>query len=174
MPRRLRHDRADHFYHAINRAVRGTILFSTPADYCAFERVLCQSLQIVGVRLLAYCAMPTHWHMVLSPTADLQLGRFMHRFEGSHVKRWHQMHGTSGTGALYQGRYKAIEIRDERQFLNVCRYVERNPKKAGLVARAEAWQWASLWRRCNGCDKDVLCDWPVPQPAGWTELVNAD
>jgi REP-associated tyrosine transposase len=159
----------------MNRAVRGTRLFTTPDDYSAFEHVLLQGLQKVPVQLLAYCAMPNHWHLIVSPTKDLQLAAFMHWFEGTHVTRWHRAHGTSGTGALYQGRYKPIEIESERQFLNVCRYVERNPKKAGLVDRAEEWQWASLWRRRNNCHTDMmLCDWPVPIPATWVELVNAD
>jgi REP-associated tyrosine transposase len=150
-------------------------LFSTADDYSAFEGVLLQGLQRVPVRLLEYCAMPNHWHMVLSPTADLQLGPFMQWFEGTHAKRWHEAHGTTGTGALYQGRYKPIEIRSDRQFLNVCRYIARNAKKAGLVARAEEWQWASLWRRCRNCHAGMmLSDWPLPTPDGWLELVNCD
>jgi putative transposase len=150
-------------------------LFSTPEDYATFERVLLQSLQRVAVRLLAYCVMPNHWHLIVSPTQDLQLPIFMHLFEGTHVKRWHEQHGTRGTGAVYQGRYKPLEIKDDRQFLAACRYVERNPKKAGLVARAEDWRWASLWRRCNNCHTDLmLCDWPVAIPDRWVDVVNAD
>src|ERR1700751_334362 len=110
MPRRLRQDKAGRFYHAMNRAVRGTTLFTTPEDYAEFEKALLHALQIVSVRLVEYSAMPNHWHMVISPTADLQLAIFMHRFEGLHAKLWHKTHGTSGTGAIYQGRYKAIEI----------------------------------------------------------------
>jgi putative transposase len=175
MPRRLRHDTADHFYHAMNRAVRGTTLFSTAEDYASFEFLLSKSLRLVPIHLLAYCAMPNHWHLVVSPTEDRQLAPFMHRFEGALAKHWHRAHQTSGTGAVYQGRYKAIEITDDRHFLAVCRYVERNPKHAGLVERAEQWQWASLWRRCNHSHHELLLrDWPVPIPARWTELVNND
>jgi REP-associated tyrosine transposase len=175
MPRRLRQDKAGRFYHAMNRAVRGTALLNTPDDYATFEGALLQGLQEVPVHLLAYCAMPNHFHLIVSPTEDLQLGAFMHRFEGTHAQRWHAAHGTSGTGAVYQGRYTPVEITSDRQFLTVCRYVERNPKKAGLVARAEQWQWGSLWRRCNNCHSDLrLCDWPIPVPDGWIDLVNAD
>src|SRR6185503_20290796 len=56
MPRRLRHDKAGHLYHAMNTAVRGTGLFTTPDDYEAFEHVLLQGLQQVPVHLLSYCA----------------------------------------------------------------------------------------------------------------------
>src|SRR5437667_377297 len=83
MPRRLRHDKAGHLYHAMNRAVRGTRLFTTLDDYTAFEHVLLQGLQKVPVQLLAYCAMPNHWHMIVSPTKDLQVAAFMHWFEGT-------------------------------------------------------------------------------------------
>jgi putative transposase len=175
MPRRLRQDKAGAFYHAMNRAVRGTTLFTTPEDYATFEQALLHTLQIVPVRVVEYSAMPNHWHIVLSPTADLQIPIFMHRFEGLHAKLWHKMHGTSGTGAIYQGRYKLVDIRTPRQFLNVCRYVARNAKKAGLVNRAEEWRWASLWRRCNNCQADLLiCEWPIPVPEGWLGIVNTD
>jgi putative transposase len=159
----------------MNRAVRGTTLFTSADDYATFEHALLHVLQIVPIRLLEYSAMPNHWHLLLSPTVDLQLQTFMHRFEGLHAKLWHKAHGTSGTGAIYQGRYKPVEIQNDRQFLNVCRYIAQNAKQAGLVARAEDWQWASLWRRRHNCHNDMmLCEWPIPAPDGWIELVNAD
>jgi putative transposase len=57
----------------------------------------------------------------------------------------------------------------------VCRYVERNPLRAGLVQRAEDWRWGSLWRReRGGADAGPeLADCPVPMPRGWCGRVNA-
>lgn len=68
MPRRPRGQATDLVYHVLNRAVRRALLFQTPADYAAFEQVLLQALQRVPLRLLAYCAMPNHWHLVVWPT----------------------------------------------------------------------------------------------------------
>ena len=55
---------------------------------------------------------------------------------------------TTGSGHLYQGRFKSFPVEDDGHFLTVCRYVERNALRAGLVDRAEDWRWASSSGRC--------------------------
>ena len=52
-------------YHALNRANARLPLFSKPADYAAFERVLTEAHARYGTRILAYCVLPNHWHLVL-------------------------------------------------------------------------------------------------------------
>jgi putative transposase len=54
-------------YHALNRAVARLPLFGKPTDYEAFERVLRLALDKHPTRLLGYCLMPNHWHLVLWP-----------------------------------------------------------------------------------------------------------
>jgi putative transposase len=172
MPRRPRGPATDSVYHVLNRAVRRAVLFETESDYAAFEQVLLQTVQRVPLRMLAYTAMSTHWHLVVWPDAHGQLSRFMHWLTCTHAQRWHAVHGTSGTGPVYQGRYKAIPVQTDAHVLRVCRYVERNALRAGLVPRAEDWRWSSLWRRRNFCTDDFLHEWPVPCPANWIEHVN--
>ena len=124
--------------------------------------------------ICAYCVMPNHFHVVVGPTEITVLSGFMHRLTVTHSKRWHVHHGTAGTGPVYQGRFKAVLIDGDRHFVLACRYVERNPVEAGLVARAELWPWLSL----NGSGKDChliqLSSWPIVQPAEWTALVNGE
>lgn len=172
MPRRPRGPTTDLVYHVINRAVRRAVLFETSSDYAAFEHVLLQAVQRFKLRVLAYCVMPNHWHLVVWPKAAGDLSRFMHWLTCTHAQRWHAFRGTSGTGAVYQGRYKAIPVQSDLHVLRVCRYVERNPLRAGLVKTAEAWRWSSLWRRCNFCDDVILSQWPIAHPANWLEYVN--
>jgi putative transposase len=54
--------------------------------------------------------------------------------------------------------------------LRLCRYIERNPLRAGLVRKAENWLWSSLRRRQNGAETLSLP--PVPWPVDWPELVQ--
>jgi putative transposase len=86
--------------------------------------------------------------------------------------RWHAHYHSGGTGPLYQGRFKSFPVQEDDHLLTVCRYVERNPLRAGLVARAEQWPWSSLARRVRGRGVDLLADWPTPEPPGWLEQVN--
>jgi len=61
-------------------------------------------------------------------------------------------------------------------FIAVCRYVERNPLRAGLVGQAEDWKWGSLWKRVSGKagHQEQLAEWPVARPQNWLSLVNHD
>lgn len=159
-------------YHIVNRSVRGARLFNDAGDYQAVRNVLQQAQVRVPIRLLAYCLMPNHFHLVLWPAADGDLSRFMHWFTMTHSKRWHAYRGTVGTGSVYQGRFKAFAITSPRHFLTVCRYVEMNARTAGLVSRAEDWPWSSLWQRCRNCNGPALTTWPILPPEHWLSLVN--
>jgi len=125
-------------------------------------------------RLLAYCVMPNHWHLVLWPRADGELTAFVRWLAHTHVMRWHAHHHTSGTGHLYQGRFKAFPIERDHHLLTVCRYVERNALRANLVRRAEEWRYNSLWRREHGdeASRAILAEWPVQRPRDCVERVN--
>jgi putative transposase len=162
-------------YHVLNRANAGLTLFHEDADYLAFELVLGQALERVpGVRLLTYCLMPDHWHLVLWPRGDGQLSAFGHWLTLTHTQRWHTCHPEAGRGHLYQGRYKSFPVEQDVHFLHLCRYVERNALRAGFVRRAETWRWCGLWHRQQAERPSpwLLTDWPVTPGPGWLREVN--
>ena len=67
MPRRARLAPGEKIYHALNRANGRSQLFDKPEDFAAFERIMVAAMRRSPIRLLAYCLMPNHWHMVLWP-----------------------------------------------------------------------------------------------------------
>jgi putative transposase len=189
MPRSARIAPGGMIFHVLNRANGRADLFDDSGDYAAFEKCLAQTLDLVpGVSLLCYCLMPNHWHLVLRPHGDDDLGRFMQRLTVMHVRRWHEHRHSTGRGHLYQGTYKSFPVQadtrarssdgGERHFLTLCRYVERNALRAGLVRRAENWRWSSLRLRtappAPAADIIVptLTPWPVPVPSDWLTIVN--
>ena len=174
MGRAKRADDGGMVFHVLNRANARATIFETPDDYAAFERVLQEARDRVDMRVLAYCLMPNHWHLVLWPRRDGDLSKFMGWLTLTHTQRWHAHHHTVGTGHLYQGRFKSFPVQDDEHFLTVCRYVERNALRANLVTQAEDWMWGSLWHRLerNDYGKSVLSEWPVPCPRQWRQHVN--
>ena len=180
MPRTARLAPGGYVFHVLNRGNGRATVFDDDGDYAAFERVLFETLELERRRgrpspgLLAYCLMPNHWHLVLRPAEDGQLGRVMQRLTVTHVRRWHEHRHSTGGGHLYQGTYKSVPVQDDPHLLCVNRYVERNALRAGLVGRAQDWRWCSLWRReCGGPGAAaVLAEWPVERPADWLALVN--
>jgi putative transposase len=139
MPRSARHAPGGIIYHALNRAVARLPLFQKDGDYEAFERVLALALKKYPIRLLAYCVMPNHWHMVLWPREDGELSAFLRWLTLTHSMRWHTHYHTTGTGHLYQNRFKSFPIEADDHLYTVLRYVERNALRANLVKRAEDW-----------------------------------
>jgi len=119
-------------------------------------------------------AMPNHFHLVLSPQVDGEMSRFMGWVGGTHTMRYHAHYHTGGMGHVYQQRYKSFPIQDDEHFLVVCRYVERNAVRAGLVKRAEDWRWGSLWRWLQKPEPEpkLLSSWPIPRLPNWVERVN--
>ena len=169
MPRKRRPDAAGVPFHVLNRAAKRCVLFESAGDYGAFEQLLQEAAARHDVAIFSYCIMPNHWHFVLAPGRAGTLSRFMHWLTTTHARRWQNAHGLVGLGAVYQGRYKAIPISSDHHFLWVCRYVERNPLRAALADRAEAWRWSSL-----KLDRPSwLAAWPVARPPEWLSHVNA-
>jgi putative transposase len=160
-------------YHVLNRANARIRIFDKPDDYAAFEQVLEAAVERTKTRLLAYCVLPTHWHMVLWPREDGELSRFTGWLTLTHTQRWHAHRHSTGSGHLYQGRFKSFPVQDDAHFFTVCRYVERNALRANLVERAEDWRWGSLhrWRERSG--KELLAAWPLRRLANWVQEVNA-
>jgi putative transposase len=160
-------------FHCLNRSVARLTIFEKDADYEAFERVLEEAHARTPLRILAYTLMPNHWHLVVWPQADTDVTDFLQWLTVTHTMRWHAHYHTSGTGHLYQGRFKSFPVQTDEHLWTVLRYVERNPVRAGLVKRVEAWRWGSAWRRRQGGDAArVLSAWPIDPPRNWLDYVN--
>jgi putative transposase len=172
MPRRRRVGSGGVIFHVINRGAKRSQLFDNSSEYSTFENLLRITRHEAQIPLFAYCLMPNHWHLVLRPEKDGALSTFMHDLTGTHAQQWNAGRNASGQGAVYQGRFKAIPVQCDVYFLRLCRYVERNPIRAGLVPRAGDWQWSSLWRRLNNCADGLLADWPIARPEPWIELLD--
>ena len=180
MPRSKRVSAGGYVYHVLNRGADGMALFDEQSDYAAFERVLAEALKREpGVRLLGYCLMPNHWHLMLWPRRNGELSEFMRWLTVTHTQRWHAHFQTAGTGPVYQGRFKSFPVKSDQHLLTAMRYVECNAARAARVKRAEQWRWGSLWRWENrrtpaGRDPELppISDWPVPRPRNWKQTVN--
>ena len=175
MPRTARIAPGGVVYHVLNRAAGRFRMLRTDRDFLAFEHVLLEAHEHVpGVCVLAWCVLPNHWHFVVRPTRDGELSAFFRRLAHTHAMRWRVAHRTVGYGPLYQGRFKSFPVQYDRHLTTVIRYVERNALTAGLVRRAEAWRWGSLWVRGHGEEaaplRAMLAEWPVPRE--WVQRVN--
>ena len=170
MPRPARISVANGCYHVLNRGNGRGEVFHTDGDYAAFMKLIGDACERLKMRVLAYCMMPNHFHLVLQPHKAGDLSRWMQWLTTSHVRRYHRHYGTSGH--VWQDRYKSFPIEADDHLYAVLRYVERNPLRATLVDRAQDWPWSSLrlWRLHNR--PSYLTGGPMSRPADWVRRVN--
>jgi putative transposase len=159
-------------YHVLNRSARKGPLFVDSDDYRHFERLLQKAAERTQMRILAFCLMPTHWHLLLWPHGDGDVTSFITWLSTTHAARWTRKHQCVGGGAVYQSRFKSIAIQNDGHLYWAWRYVERNAMRANLVARAEEWRWSSLWRRSHLSYDTITTRGPEPLPENWIQLVN--
>jgi putative transposase len=174
MPLRCTRGIAGYTFHVLNRGVRRLRLFDSDGDYDAFIKAFAEAQARFPVEVFALCLMPNHFHFVVRPTEDGQLAEFMRLGTGTHSKRWHEHRGSAGTGAVYQGRYKAFPVQSDRYFLAACRYVEANPVRARLVRSGAHWRWSSASVHFRFRSPLRLTPWPILKPANWMDLVDAE
>lgn len=170
MPRTARASRGNWCYHVLNRGNARAEVFHKDDDFDAFAGLFQPACERLPMRLVGWCLMPNHFHLVLWPHADGDLGRWMQWLLTSHVRRYHRHY--QGSGHVWQGRFKAFPVQRDDHFLTVLRYVERNPLRAGLVQDARDWRWASLPYRDANTDCSWLAAPPVELPENWCRLVN--
>ena len=164
MPRTSRASVGGICYHVLNRGNAQAEVFHKVDDFAAFLQLMAEANERLPLRILGYALMPNHFHLVLWPRADGDLSRWMQWLLTSHVRRYHRHY--HGSGHVWQGRFKAFPIEQDEHLHTVLRYVERNPLRAKLVRRAEAWAWSSLaWRRgASGRSCSPIGRCPVREP----------
>ena len=174
MARQPRIDIGGYPYHVLNRANARLPIFFKEQDFRMFESILEDACVEYDMRLLAYCLMPNHFHLVLYPQKDGELQKFMQWLTLTHTQRWHTKNNTTGTGHLYQGRYKSLLVQDDTHLLGLIRYVERNPLRAKLVNNLNNWHFSSYWRRMHGTNehRKILSDWPIEIPGSYDTFIR--
>jgi putative transposase len=168
MPRTARASQGGFCYHVLNRGNGRRTVFHKQGDFAAFIKLLRQAHDRSDMRLLAYCLMPNHFHLLLWPRADGQLSDYMMWLLTAHVRRYHQHYHSSGH--VWQGRFRAFPIQEDDHLLRVLRYIERNPVRAGLSARAQDWPWSSATPPHG--EQPAMEPGPVSRPQPWLDYVN--
>ena len=144
MPRIPRGQMAGYAYHVINRGNGRAQVFHKDEDYGAFLKLIESAKARHYVSILAFCLMPNHFHLVLEPSTQVAMSKFMHWLLTSHVRRYHRHYDSSGH--VWQGRFKSFPIQRDEHLMTVIRYVLQNPVRSGLVASPKDWTWLSIRR----------------------------
>ena len=140
MPRPLRIEYENAYYHVMNRGAGRRRIFYGEEYYQAFLDTVEEAHSRFGLEILAYCLMGNHYHLLVkTPLANL--GRAMRHINGVYTQRHNRLRKTDGP--LFRGRYKAICVEEDSYQLQVSRYIHRNPLDAKLVEVLDDYPWSS-------------------------------
>ncbi len=128
-------------YHVSSRRTEGLSAFADDDDRHMLLELLAQAAHRFDAQVLAYCLLPDHYDVVLY-TRQANLSRLMRHVNGVYTQYHNRRHGD--TGALFQGRFKAVLVDRDALLLEVCRYVEQSPVRLGLATSAESFTWSSF------------------------------
>lgn len=142
------------YYHVYNRGVEKRLIFEEEKDYKVFlsylefyltpQEIIFDNGVLRGLssqerippskvlknyfgemRLLAYCLMPNHFHLLLQQNSEHGMDHFMRSLSTKYVRYFNTKN--KRVGPLFQGPYKAVKIEDEYQFTYLTKYIHRNP-----------------------------------------------
>lgn len=143
-------------HHVVQRGHRQQVVFSDQPAYRAYLNDLHFYRTTLGVSLHAWCLMPNHVHLLLTPGDDPRtVSVLMQRVARQATRRWNLRANTAGS--LWEARFKSRLIDSERYLLECCRYIELNPVRAGLAESAADYPWSS-YRARMGLTSDGKLD----------------
>lgn len=173
MPRARRCVLAGAPHHVTQRGVDGRETFSSDGDRLTYLELLKQNRDNAGVRVLGWCLMSNHVHLVLVPERGDSLAVLLRRTHGRYAQYYNVRVGR--VGHLWQNRYFAC-ILGPTHLWRALVYVERNPVRAALVTRADQYRWSSAHAHVTGHDPFGLLDMEWWRQEGarkeWPELLH--
>lgn len=140
MARPPRVDIAGGIYHVAARGNERKAVFRDDYDRERYLARLADCRSRLGFFLYAYCLMSNHVHLVIE-RGPIPLSRIMQNLHSFHSQKFNRRHDR--VGHLFQGRYKAFLVDQERYLLSLLRYVHLNPVKAKMVRDPARFRWSS-------------------------------
>ncbi len=156
MPRQARIILKDTPHHIVQRGHNREAIFVEATDYRYYISTLKEWKEELNIKVYGYCLMTNHVHLIINPgKEETNLGKLMKRLAGRQTR--YVNHLERRTGSLWEGRYKSSPIETDTYLLACNRYVELNPVSAGMVTKAEDYEWSS-YRQKVGKEKETWID----------------
>ncbi|MDD5613960.1 MAG: transposase [Candidatus Omnitrophica bacterium] len=175
----------DETYHVFNKSIAGFKIFNSESDFFRMRETFCYYQQenreckfskysallrdnpkaridLSGepmlVKILAYCIMPTHIHLILKQLKESGVSIFMSNIQNSYARYFNTKYNRKGP--LWEGRFKNVLIQTDEQLLHLTRYVHLNPVSAYLVNNPQEWPMSSYGEYIDIVAKNErMCDY---------------
>lgn len=162
------------YYHLYNRGARRGTIFPEEQNYLFVQRRIRQYCTGLHLTMVAYCLMPNHYHFFVRQEGDQPAGLLSQRVFNSYTKAHNKLYERSGT--LFEGRFRAVMVDNDRYLRHLCRYIHANPVKDGIVAQLDAWPFSNyldwIGQRQGTLVDRTLVDEQFGGATGYRESMN--
>jgi len=159
-------------HHVTQRGTDRQTVFFAHRDRLVYLNLLAEQSAMAGVRILAYCLMSNHIHLVAVPENEVALALCLQRVHGRYAQYLNARR--LRCGHLWQNRFFSSPL-DERHLWSALRYVETNPVRAGIVVAPGEYRWSSAAAHLGARDRSRTLDLEFWREAGgvdrWKELI---
>jgi REP element-mobilizing transposase RayT len=128
-------------YHIYNRTITGTGMSLDKEDYAFFVLKLRQYAKLLQIRIISWCLLPNHFHMLVQQLGDHTPSKFIERLLKSYVKWYNKKY--LRRGPLFESRFKSTSVADEEYLKTVLAYILCNPVHHRLIRRPEKWRYSN-------------------------------
>jgi len=108
------------------------------------------------IQIIAYCLMPTHFHLVVFQKKPYAISKFIKKLLASYTQYVNLKRNRKGP--LWEGRFKHVLCETDEQLIHLTRYVHLNPVTAYLEDKPENW-FASSYNEYLAEQPDMICNW---------------
>jgi putative transposase len=159
-------------HHVTQRGNRRQKVFFCDDNYVAYITLMAEAKERAQVEVWAYCLMPNHVHLVVTPETESGLRQFFGEAHRHYTRRINFREGWRGY--LWQGRFQSF-VMDEQHLLAAVRYVELNPVRAGLARTASAWRWSSASAHLAGGNDEFVKVAPMlSRISNWSDYLKEE
>ena len=142
MPRSSRKILKTPFFHVITQGINKSYIFNNPQDIKLYIKEMYKLMQEHQVKVISYCIMNNHAHMLIQTSDVNQMSKYMQRLNIKYSKYYNKKYNR--VGYVFRDRYKSEGIFDEKQLYNCIKYIYDNPVKAGICKRPEDYPYSNF------------------------------
>ncbi|EKD56634.1 MAG: hypothetical protein ACD_58C00131G0009 [uncultured bacterium] len=171
-------------YHILNKSIAGYTIFNNDIEfsrmlniiqyylienpsvcYSRFIKLSQQDQELILldnynrkkiVQIIAYCLMPTHFHLILQQLISNGISKYIANISNGYARYFNVRHKRQGP--LWQGKFKNVLVKDDEQLLHLTRYIHLNPTTASIVSDPIDWQYSS-YKEYLEPNRNNLCNY---------------
>ena len=167
MPRKPRVSIAGVPEHLIQRGNNWQVIFASDEDMKAYVTWLKDYAEKFKVAIHAFVLMTNHVHLLCTPGTSAAISLMMQALGRRYVQYFNRSYRRTGT--LWEGRFRSSLVQEETYLLQVYRYIELNPVRAGMVDDPADYSWSSYQSNALGKSINLLTPHPLYLALGQTD-----